>query len=124
MKFFLAVLFNMIFGFIAGVFLPWWGIALVCLLSGFFFMAHLLKAFLAGFTGIFLLWGLLSLWIDIANGSILSQKIAHVFPLGGSSAWLILITAMAGAITGGFASMAGSSLHPFYAGRYGSKTRS
>jgi hypothetical protein len=68
--------------------------------------------FLSGFLGIFILWGFLSLWIDLKNESILSGKIAQIIPLGGSSVLLILVTAFVGAIVGGFAAMAGSSLAP------------
>jgi ABC-type antimicrobial peptide transport system permease subunit len=56
------------------------------------------------------LWGVLALWIDLKNESILSHKIAQIFPLGGSSILIILITALIGALVGGFAGMAGSSL--------------
>lgn len=70
-------------------------------------------AFLAGFTGIFLLWGLLAFWIDLKNNSNLSHKIAQLFPLGGSSVLLILVTAFIGALVGGFAAMSGASLRPY-----------
>jgi uncharacterized Tic20 family protein len=70
------------------------------------------RSFLAGFLGIFILWALLATWIDIKNQSILSQKIAQVFPLGGSSFLLILITAFIGALVAGFAALSGASLRP------------
>jgi len=66
------------------------------------------KAFLAGFLGVFLLWGILAWWIDSNNNSILSQKIAQLLPLGGSSVLLILLTAFIGALVAGFAGLAGS----------------
>jgi hypothetical protein len=60
--------------------------------------------------GIFLLWSIVALWIDLKNESILSHKIAQIFPLGGSSFLLILTTAVIGALVGGFAAMSGASL--------------
>jgi hypothetical protein len=66
--------------------------------------------FLAGFIGIFLLWASIALWIDVNNESILSRKVALLFPLGGSSVLLILVTAFVGGLVGGFAAMAGSSI--------------
>lgn len=52
----------------------------------------------------------MALWIDVKNEHILSQKIAQLFPLGGSSFLLILVTALVGALVGGLAAMSGSSL--------------
>ena len=110
MKFFLATLLTFLLGFIAGLFLPWWSIAIVASLIALFFRQSIGRSFLAGFTGIFLLWSLVALWIDVKNEHILSQKIAQLFPLGGSSFLLILVTALVGALVGGLAAMSGSLL--------------
>jgi hypothetical protein len=112
MRFLLSVLLIAALGFIAGIYLPWWSIAIVAFLIAFLIPQGIGRSFLAGFVGVFLLWGLVSLWIDTKNESILSQKIAQLFPLGGSSVLLILITALIGAIVGGFAAMSGASLRP------------
>jgi hypothetical protein len=112
MRFVLATLLIVIAGFIAGLFLPWWSLALVCFLVAFLIPQGIGRSFLAGFTGIFLLWGFVALWIDIKNESILSQKIAQLFPLGGISVALILVTALVGALVGGFAAMSGASIRP------------
>mgnify|MGYP007051653697 CR=1 FL=1 len=110
MKFVLTILLTATLGFIAGKFLPWWSIALVAFVVALGIPQSVGRGFLAGFLGIFLLWGLTALWIDITNQSILSHKIAQLLPLGGSSILLILATALIGGLTGGFAAMAGSSL--------------
>jgi hypothetical protein len=112
MRFLLATLLTTTFGFIAGIYLPWWSIAIVSFLVALLIVQPLGRGFLSGFSGIFILWGLLSFWIDLQNESILSHKIAQVIPLGGSSVLLIFITAFLGAIVGGFAAMAGSSMAP------------
>ncbi|MGV3529222.1 MAG: hypothetical protein ACO1OO_10035 [Flavisolibacter sp.] len=112
MRFLLAVLLIMVFSFLAGIFLPWWSLAIVAFLVALLLVQRILFSFLAGFTGIFLLWAILSFWIDLKNEHILSQKIALIFPLGGSSVLLILVTAFVGALVGGFAAMAGSSIRP------------
>ena len=52
----------------------------------------------------------MAFWIDTKNENILSHKIAQLFPLGGSSFLLILITAFVGALVGGLAAMSGASL--------------
>jgi hypothetical protein len=68
------------------------------------------KAFLAGFLGLFILWFVLTLWVDSANGGVLSGKIALLLPLGGSKWALIIITALIAGLIAGFAAMSGSFL--------------
>lgn len=110
MKFLLSVLLIAVFSFLAGMFLPWWSIALVAFFACLLLVPNLWLAFAAGFLGVFLLWGLLSLWTDLHNESILSQKIAQILPLGGSSLLLILVTAFVGGLVTGFAGLTGSAL--------------
>ena len=112
MRFLLATLLTATFAFIAGIFLPWWSIAIISFLVALLIIQPIGPGFLSGFSGIFILWAFLSFWIDLKNESILSQKIAQVIPLGGSSTLLILVTALVGALVGGFAAMAASSLRP------------
>lgn len=110
MRFLLATLLTATLSFIAGLYLPWWSIALISFLVAILIKQKISWAYLSGFTGIFLLWGLLAFLIDIKNKSILSHKIAQLIPLNGSSILLILVTALIGAIVAGFAAMSGSSL--------------
>ena len=110
MRFILATLLTATLSFIAGLFTPWWSLAVISFLVAVLIRQRLGMAFLSGFTGIFLCWGLLSLWIDAKNNHILSHKIALIFPLGGSSVLLILVTAVVGALVGGMAAISGSSL--------------
>jgi len=112
MKLLLSILLTAALAFVAGMFLPWWSIAPIAFIVAFFLIQHIGLGFLSGFLGIFIVWGLVATWIDIRNENILSQKIAQLFSLGGSSVLLILVTALVGAVVGGFAAMAGSSLRP------------
>lgn len=112
MKFLLATILTALLGFIAGMFLPWWSIAPVAFIVALFIRQSIGKSFIAGFLGIFLLWALVALWIDIKNQGILSQKIAQLFPLGGSSVLLILVTAFIGGLVGGFAAVSGATIIP------------
>jgi hypothetical protein len=110
MKFLLTTLLIFLLSFIAGLYLPWWSIAIVAFVAALLMQPKIGFGFLAGFIGIFLLWASIALWIDVNNESILSRKVALLFPLGGSSVLLILVTALAGGLVGGFAAMAGSSI--------------
>jgi len=112
MRFLLATLLIATLGFLAGLFLPWWSIAIIAFAVTLLIRQKIIYGFLAGFLGIFLLWAAVATWIDISNQHILSQKIAKLLPLGGSSIVLVLVTAFVGGLVGGFAGMAGSSLRP------------
>jgi len=110
MKFFASIVLTALLAFVAGLYLPWWSIAIVAFLIALLVHQKAGKAFLAGFVGIFILWAGLAWWIDIKNNSVLSKKIASVLPLGGSAIALILVTALVGALVAGFAAMSGSYL--------------
>lgn len=105
MKFLLAILLTALLSFVAGLYLPWWSVALAAFVACILIPAAPWKSFLAGFIGVFILWAVLAAVIDANNNHILSHKIAGIFPLGGSSFLLILVTAFIGAITGGMAGL-------------------
>lgn len=112
MRFLLATLLTAAFSFIAGLFLPWWSLAIIAFLVAIFIQQKTGYAFLSAFTAIFFLWGGLALLIHVQNQGVLTKKMAELFPLQGQSFYLILITAMIGAVVAGFAAMSGSSLRP------------
>ncbi|OQP68471.1 hypothetical protein [Niastella populi] len=114
MKFGISIALTVIVSFAAGLYLPFWSAGLVAFLVSVFIYQKPGMAYLMGFTSIFLLWGALVLWIDAQNDSILSQRMASLFPLGGSSALIILITAIVGAIVGGLSALSGSFLRRYY----------
>jgi hypothetical protein len=90
---------------------PWWSLIFPALFIGFVWAKSGVEAFLSGFIGIGLLWLGMALYIDITTSSMLSQKIAALFP--GKSIWLLRsITVLVGGLTGGFASLTGYSIKP------------
>ncbi|MEI9912195.1 MAG: hypothetical protein WDO71_22625 [Bacteroidota bacterium] len=105
-----ALLLTALLAFVAGLWLGWWSIAIAAFLIAVLIHQKAGKAFLSGFTGGFLLWGLLALLRDIPNESLLSKKIAAILPLGGNAMLLILVTAFVGALVAGFGAMSGSYL--------------
>ncbi|NTS42249.1 hypothetical protein HRG84_15205 [Flavisolibacter sp. BT320] len=117
MRFILATLLTAAFSFIAGIYLPWWSQALVSFLVALLIQQKIGWAFLAGFTGLFLLWGGLSLFIHVRNQGVLTKRMAELFPLQGQTFLLILLTALIGALVAGFAAMSGSSLRPVLNGK-------
>jgi hypothetical protein len=91
-----------------GIYLPWWIIAVVAFSVCAIFYQPPSKAFWSGFLSIFLLWAMLSSFIDATNLHLLSQKIARVLPLGGSSFLLILLSSFIGALVAGLAAVTGA----------------
>ena len=110
MRFLLATLLTASLSFLAGLYLPWWSIAIVAFLVAVFIKQKIGWAYLSGFTAIYLLWAALILLINIKNQGILATKIARIFPLNGSTFYLVMLTAFIGAVVAGFAAMSGSSL--------------
>lgn len=112
MRFTLATLLTATLSFIAGLYLPWWSIALVAFSVAFLIKQKIGFAYLSAFTAIYFLWGGLAFFIHVRNKGVLTQKIAQLFPLNGNAFYLISITAIIGALVAGFAAMSGSSLRP------------
>lgn len=110
MKFFVALILTAFLAFVAGLWLGWWSVAIAAFLIAVLVHQKAGKAFLAGFLGVFILWGAFAWWIDMKNEGILTKKIAEVLPLGGNSLLLILVTAFIGALVAGFGALSGSYL--------------
>src|SRR5262245_54312844 len=98
MKFLTATILTALLSFVSGLFLPWWGIAIVALLVAMIVHQKAGKAFLSGLLGVFLLWAALAWWIDMKNNGILSHRIATILHLGGSRFLLILVTGLIGGL--------------------------
>ena len=110
MKFFIAALLTALLSFIAGLYMPWWSIAVVSFAVAALIHQKPLKAFLSGFFALFLLWGGIAYWIDMKNNHILSQRVAELMKMGPSSITIIIVTAFIGGLVAGFAALSGSFL--------------
>lgn len=108
MKLIISILLTALLSFVAGLYMPWWTIAIAAFLVSVFIPQSPGKSFLTGFAALFLLWGILSWWIDNRNEHVLSHKLAAVLPFGGSSFVMILVTALVGALVAGCASLTAS----------------
>jgi hypothetical protein len=110
LKYILSIAVTALLAFVAGLYLPWWGIAIAAFLVSAAIPQKPAFSFLSGFLGVFLLWEVLAWWIDNKNNGILSQKVAALFKMGNSSVLLIVLTSILGALVAGFAALAGSYL--------------
>ena len=98
--------------FIAQSFLPWWIIAPICLMAGFFLSSSKKQAFWSGFAGVFILWLVKILSLSLPNEHLLANKVGQVFMLPASDTnWIIMIFAssLIGGIVGGFSTLTGNS---------------
>lgn len=109
-KLIVSILLTALLSFVAGLFLPWWTIALAAFAVSVLIPQRPLFAFFSGFFAILLLWGAMAVVIDQMNQSILSAKVAAILPLGGSAYLLIFVTAFVGALVGGGAAVTASFL--------------
>ncbi|HEY8388652.1 MAG TPA: hypothetical protein VIK74_08615, partial [Parasegetibacter sp.] len=107
-------LLTVILAFVAGLYFPWWSIAVTSFVVALLIPLHPGKSFLTGFTGLFLLWGTMAFYIDMKNESLLSVKIASILPFGGSSVSIILVTALTGALVGGLSAITGAFLRRIF----------
>lgn len=110
MKLSVAIILTLLLAFIGGLYLPWWSIAITAFIVALLIHQKAGKAFLSGFIALFLLWCGLSWWIDNANGSNLSSKIAELLGIGNNPLLLVIITGLVGGLVAGFAAMSGSFL--------------
>lgn len=110
MKLLVAIILTALLAVVGGLYFPWWIIAIAAFISGLLVPMRSGRAFVAGFSGIFILWVFLAWWIDAKNDAVLSRKVAEIFPLGGSSFLLILVTALIGGLVGGLGALCASYL--------------
>ena len=91
------------------LFLPWWSIAVAGFACGVLFRQKRGMAFLGGFMGIFLFWGIMAGYITWVNDGILPGRLASLFSL--PAGWLaVLATALTGGLVGGLSAISGSLL--------------
>ena len=110
LKYCIAAVSTAILSLIAGLYFPWWSVAVAAFLVSVTIVQKPFRAFLTGFIAIFLLWMLLAWRIDSLNHGILAGEMSRVLPIGGSVFLLILATSLTGGLVAGFAALAGSCL--------------
>ena len=110
MKFITSLFLTAFLAFAVGIYgiLPWWSFVVTSFLVSVAIHQRAVKAFLAGFLGLFILWVSLATMKDVANEHILSSKVAQILPLGESFVVLILLTGVLGGLVSGLAALTGS----------------
>ncbi|MBN8650190.1 MAG: hypothetical protein J0L67_02120 [Cytophagales bacterium] len=103
MKFFIQVIATVIVCLVLQLFLPWWSMALGAFGVAYFTGNKSFISFLAGFISIALLWSVFAFYLDFKTDSILTAKVNQLLPVNA-----FLLTALVGALVGGFAALTGA----------------
>ena len=106
MKLLIQIILVIILTWLAQLLGPWWVIFISSAIAGLAVSNKGFTSYLAGFLGVGILWFVQALFIDLANDSILSTRIAELFSLN-SSILLVLVTAIIGGLCGGFGALTG-----------------
>ena len=108
MKNFLVTVFVIVFlCSLLQPFLPWYIIAVVAFIAGYFIKQSPGSAFGAGFLAIFLLWVSYAFVLSHANNDLLAHKVATLLPMKGHVSVLLLVTGIIGGAVSGFAALSG-----------------
>ena len=93
--------------------LPWWICAVTAFILALLMPQDTSSAFWTGFWAIFILWASYAFWIDYYTNSFLTAKVIQLFKIP-STYLMILLTAMIGGLSGGFASLTGSYMRKMF----------
>lgn len=107
MKFTIQTVVISVAGSFAGLFFPFWSLAIVAFIVAAAFGLRPFVSFLSGLLAIFSLWVILSFLIDQDSSSLLTNRVAQIF-MGISNITLVLITGLVGGIVGGFGAASGA----------------
>jgi hypothetical protein len=106
MKFFKPFIVVFTLSLLSGLFLPWWTIAIIAFIVGFYLSSSNTVSFFSAFFALMLLWSGYALVLDIQNQSILSSKLAQLFSLP-HPLLIVLVSGFISGLVAGFASLTG-----------------
>lgn len=110
MKFVITIVCIAVFSFLAGLYLPWWSVAVVAFLVSLIVHQKPALSFIAGFLGVLVVWMVLAALINSSNAGMLAAKIGTLMGVGDSAAIMILVTGFVGGLVGGLAALTASFL--------------
>jgi len=112
MKFTISIVLIILLSFCACLYFPWWSIAIVAFLVAALIPQTPLVSFFSGFIALFILWGILTFWISTNNHHILAHRVSLLIFKIDNPFFLIIISALIGALVAGFASLTASYIRP------------
>lgn len=109
MKFIIRTILIAVTAHFCLLYFPWWSVALCSFFVGLVINGANLSVFFSGFTGVGLLWLIRAYNIHYSTEGMLSDRVAKLFMLD-NGFYLVLITAIIGALVGGFSALSGLRL--------------
>lgn len=110
MKAFILLLLIGVMSYVAGIWFPWWSIAVVAFIILVIVPLKPGAAFLIAFAAIFLLWFFLAFFRGLANDHLLDGRIAELFLHARAPVIIAVITGVIGGLVAGFAGLSASFL--------------
>lgn len=110
MKAFILFLVIGILSYVAGIFYPWWSVAVVAFVVTLIVPQKPFAAFLTAFLAIFVFWFSLAFFIDLSNDHIMGNRIAELFLQSSSSVIMAVISGAIGGLVAGLAAVSASCL--------------
>lgn len=110
MKILINIILTAALSFAFGLFLPWWSIAIASFLVALAAGRKQGLSVLAGFLGVFLLWGIIAFVLSSGNEHILAHRMSMVILKKDDPIVLILVTAVIGGAVSAAAAWCGASV--------------
>ncbi len=110
MKGLIMFLLTGILSYVAGLFYPWWSIAVVAFIIAVIFAQKPVAAFFTAFLAVFVFWFSFSYFIDLSNDHILADRMSLLFLGSELPVVMCLISGVIGGLVAGFAALCGSFL--------------
>lgn len=110
MKLLIQIILIAAASYLAEMFFPWWTAAGSAFIIVSLMPTRSMKAFLAGFLGVGLLWFAGALYYSIQTDFILTSKVVQLLQVS-NSVVVVVVTALLGGLTGGMAALSGNHLN-------------
>lgn len=106
----IAFLLTGILSYIAGLYYPWWSLAVVAFVIALIIHQKPVAAFFTAFISLYVLWFSLAFFRDMANDHILGNRMSELFLQEKTPVLMAVITGFVGAIVAGLAALSASFL--------------
>ncbi|QNL49430.1 hypothetical protein H8S90_22315 [Olivibacter sp. SDN3] len=102
---------------LAQLILPWWIVSPIAFIISFLFNKNAKHSFFICFAAVYTAWFIISFYLSFTNDHILANRIAILLGLPTDDygwIWILLISALPGAITAGLAGLAGQYTKKYF----------
>ncbi|MFY0598582.1 MAG: hypothetical protein JXR03_02845 [Cyclobacteriaceae bacterium] len=108
MKLFLRLILIGILTYILSFYSPWWILFIITFGVSFFLHGSSINSFISGFLGVGLVWISFAWYLDFESQSVFTDKFVGLVPQVSEGSYLIIISGLIGAISGGLGALTGN----------------